>query len=149
MVEISSVQDFVDLLAEAGDRLVVVEFFATWCAACKAMYPRVIELCKENPEIVFAKVKFEDNKVICKAMGVKALPFFQFYRGADGRLASFSASLKKFPLVEEALEAGLAPRCQLGDPKGADEFGRFRPRPLEMRPWRNELESKAETAPVE
>ncbi|KAK9060808.1 hypothetical protein SSX86_021514 [Deinandra increscens subsp. villosa] len=53
------------------------------------------KLCKtaqEHPEILFLKV----NKPMCKNSNVKdVLPYFHFYRGADGQLVSFSCSRSK------------------------------------------------------
>lgn len=43
MIDIHSTQDFVDALSQAGDRLVLVEFFGTWCASCRALFPKVSE----------------------------------------------------------------------------------------------------------
>ena len=93
MVTITSIQQFVDLLASAGDRLVIVEFFGTWCGACKGVYPKLCKILEEHPDVILAKVDFDSNKPIAKAMGVRVLPYFMFYRGADGRLDAFSASL--------------------------------------------------------
>lgn len=56
------------------------------------------QLCKtaqEHPEILFLKVNFDENKPMCKNLNVKVLPYFHFYRGADGQLESFSCSLVK------------------------------------------------------
>lgn len=44
---------------------------------------------------MFLKVNFDANKSMCKALNVKVLPYFHFYRGADGQLESFSCSLAK------------------------------------------------------
>lgn len=41
MIDIHSTQEFLDALSQAGDRLVIVEFYATWCASCKALFPKV------------------------------------------------------------------------------------------------------------
>lgn len=41
MIDIHSTQEFVDALSQAGDRLVIVEFFGTWCASCRALFPKV------------------------------------------------------------------------------------------------------------
>lgn len=41
MIDIHSTQEFLSALSEAGDRLVIVEFYGTWCASCKALFPKV------------------------------------------------------------------------------------------------------------
>lgn len=56
------------------------------------------QLCRtaeDHPEILFLKVNFDENKPMCKSLNVKVLPYFHFYRGADGQLESFSCSLAK------------------------------------------------------
>jgi hypothetical protein len=39
------VQQLVDAMAGAGERLVIIDFFAPWCAACKALYPKASCCC--------------------------------------------------------------------------------------------------------
>lgn len=45
MIDIHSTQEFLMALSEAGDRLVIVEFYGTWCASCRALFPKVNALC--------------------------------------------------------------------------------------------------------
>ncbi|VAH03251.1 unnamed protein product [Triticum turgidum subsp. durum] len=40
MIDIHSTQEFLDALRDAGDRLVIVEFYGTWCGSCRALFPR-------------------------------------------------------------------------------------------------------------
>lgn len=40
---------------------------------------------------------------MCKNLNVKVLPYFHFYRGADGQLESFSCSLAKVSHLESGL----------------------------------------------
>ena len=42
MREVTSAQDLVDSLLNAGDKLVVVDFFSPGCGGCKALHPKVL-----------------------------------------------------------------------------------------------------------
>lgn len=46
MVDVHSTQEFLDALKDAGERLVIVEFYGTWCASCRALFPKVIFFIK-------------------------------------------------------------------------------------------------------
>jgi len=41
MKEVTSAQDLVESLLNAGDKLVVVDFFSPGCGGCKALHPKV------------------------------------------------------------------------------------------------------------
>ncbi|CAI0384614.1 unnamed protein product [Linum tenue] len=122
MKEITSAQDLVDSLMNAGDKLVVVDFFSPGCGGCKALHPKVIcQIAEMNPDVQFLHVNYEDHKSMCYSLNVHVLPFFRFYRGAQGRLCSFSctnATIKKF---RDALAKHNPDRCSLGPVKGLEE----------------------------
>ncbi|MBA0838914.1 hypothetical protein Goarm_004698 [Gossypium armourianum] len=152
MIDIHSTQEFLSALSEAGDRLVIVEFYGTWCASCKALFPKsksfsvhcmhllknasdnsfsnqanscALELCRtaqENPEILFLKVNFDENKPMCKSLNVKVLPYFHFYRGAHGQLESFSCSLAKFQKIKDAIQTHRQPHCNIGPSKAVGDL---------------------------
>mmetsp|Transcript_18353 Transcript_18353/g.22036 ORF Transcript_18353/g.22036 Transcript_18353/m.22036 type:complete len:257 (-) Transcript_18353:1217-1987(-) len=122
LIDINSTQEYVDALQGAGDRLVIVDFYATWCGACRALYPKICRFARDNPEILFIKVNFDENKPMCKSLGVKVLPFFHFYRGADGRLAAFSASISKVQRLRDAIKEHTTDRCSLGPPPAPEEL---------------------------
>ncbi|CAA0842082.1 Alkaline-phosphatase-like family protein [Striga hermonthica] len=76
---------------------------------------------KEHPDIImFLKVKFDENKSMCKSLNVKVLPYFHFYRGADGHLEAFSCSLAKFQKIKDAIEVHNTARSSIGPPKGIE-----------------------------
>lgn len=103
MIDINSTQEFLSALSQAKERLVIVEFYGTWCASCRALFPKVCKIAEENPDIVFLKVNFDENKPLCKSLNVRVLPYFHFYRGVDGLLESFSCSLAKIQKLKDAI----------------------------------------------
>uniref|UniRef100_A0A0A9F0V9 Thioredoxin domain-containing protein n=1 Tax=Arundo donax TaxID=35708 RepID=A0A0A9F0V9_ARUDO len=92
MREVESAQDLVDSLANAGDRLVVVDFFSPGCGGCRALHPKICQFAEQNPDVLFLQVNYEEHKSMCYSLHVHVLPFFRFYRGAQGRLCSFSCT---------------------------------------------------------
>jgi thiol-disulfide isomerase/thioredoxin len=121
MIDIHSTQEFLDALRDAGDRLVIVEFYGTWCGSCRALFPRLCRTAVENPDILFLKVNFDENKPMCKRLNVKVLPYFHFYRGADGQLEAFSCSLAKFQKLKDAIAVHNTARCSIGPPVGVGD----------------------------
>ena len=119
-LEVSSVQELVDVLAT--DRLVIVDFFAPWCGACRALYPKLAKLLQDYPDVLLVKVNFEANRALCKSLGIKVLPFFHLYHGAAGRVAAFSATSSKIARLRDALEAHSGAICSLEAPPGLAEF---------------------------
>ncbi|KAF7819303.1 thioredoxin-like 1-1, chloroplastic [Senna tora] len=121
MREVTSAQDLVDSLLNAGDKLVVVDFFSPGCGGCRALHPKTCQLAEMNPDVQFLQVNYEEHKSMCYSLNVHVLPFFRFYRGAHGRLCSFSctnATIKKF---KDALAKHTPDRCSLGPTKGLEE----------------------------
>ncbi|PRQ45942.1 putative monodehydroascorbate reductase (NADH) [Rosa chinensis] len=121
MKEVTSAQDLVDSLSNAGDKLVVLDFFSPGCGGCKALHPKICQFADMNPDVQFLQVNYEEHKSMCYSLNVHVLPFFRFYRGAHGRVCSFSctnATIKKF---KDALAKHKPERCSLGPTKGLEE----------------------------
>ncbi|CAN6320143.1 unnamed protein product [Urochloa humidicola] len=121
MREIESAQDLVDSLTNAGDRLVIVDFFSPGCGGCRALHPKICQFAEQNPDVLFLQVNYEEHKSMCYSLHVHVLPFFRFYRGAEGRLCSFSctnATIKKF---RDALAKHKPDRCSIVPTRGLEE----------------------------
>ncbi|KAM0821366.1 hypothetical protein ACQ4PT_072279 [Festuca glaucescens] len=121
MREVQSAQDLADSLRNAGDKLVVVDFFSPGCGGCRALHPKIAQFAERNPDVLFLQVNHEQHKSMCYSLHVHVLPFFRFYRGAQGRVSSFSctnATIKKF---KDALAKHSPDRCSLGPARGLEE----------------------------
>lgn len=72
------------------------------------------------------KLDFDANKQLAKALGVRALPSFALFRGADGKLDLFTAGPARASLLREKVERYGAPRCVLSGEIGG---GGYEPSP--------------------
>ena len=52
VMELKTKADFDKLLKDAGNKLVVVDFFATWCPPCKMIKPKYKELAQEMKDTI-------------------------------------------------------------------------------------------------
>lgn len=68
-------------LTEAGDKLVMIDFFAQWCGPCKRISPLLDELAKDyKNELVILKVDVEEVDELVKQYSVDIMPTFVFKR---------------------------------------------------------------------
>ncbi|KAL1512513.1 hypothetical protein ABEB36_002095 [Hypothenemus hampei] len=67
-------------LTNAGSKLVVVDFTATWCGPCQRMAPVFQQYATKYARAVFLKVDVDQCQETAAAQGVSAMPTFIFYR---------------------------------------------------------------------
>ncbi|XP_055598696.1 thioredoxin-2-like [Uranotaenia lowii] len=73
--------DFDSQLEAAGDKVVVVDFFATWCGPCKVIAPKLEELKnKYADKIVVLKVDVDECEDIAVKYNVTSMPTFVFIK---------------------------------------------------------------------
>lgn len=78
--EVTSKEDFDTILSDAGDKLVVVDFTATWCGPCKAIAPEFARLSEKYPNVIFIKVDVDKCKDVARAQSISAMPTFKFFK---------------------------------------------------------------------
>ncbi|XP_052675227.1 uncharacterized protein LOC128156931 [Crassostrea angulata] len=62
------------------NKMVVVDFFATWCGPCKMIAPKIEEMEKEYSGVVFIKVDVDENEETAAACEISAMPTFHIYK---------------------------------------------------------------------
>lgn len=67
-------------LQRAGDKLVLVDFFATWCGPCKMVAPAIDKLSSSYPNAVFLKVDVDRCQTEAQDYRIEAMPTFVFIR---------------------------------------------------------------------
>ncbi|XP_064596138.1 thioredoxin-like protein 1 [Liolophura sinensis] len=108
-------------LANAGAKLVVVDFFASWCGPCQRIAPSFEQFSRTYPNAVFLKVDVDQTPDVAHSRDVRAMPTFLFYKnmtkvdslqGADP--ASLEAKIKQHYEGEDGVQ-GDAPVKGHGD----------------------------------
>lgn len=86
VVSIESEKAFDDVLASAGDTLVVVDYSTTWCGPCKVIAPKFDEMSDSYNDAVFLKVigdSTPDASKLMKREGVRSVPSFHYFKNGE------------------------------------------------------------------
>ncbi|XP_055488431.1 thioredoxin-like [Leucoraja erinacea] len=88
---LESQKDFEMVIKEAGCKLVVIDFQATWCGPCKIIAPTFHKLAENNPSVIFCEVDVDDAADIAEHCNIKCMPTFVYYKNGE-RLFDFSGA---------------------------------------------------------
>jgi thioredoxin len=62
------------------DKLLLIDFYADWCAPCKEMKPYLDEIGKEmQDKLIVLRINTDDNQALCKELKVDTLPTLHLY----------------------------------------------------------------------
>ena len=74
-----SKQQFDNLLVT--DKLVLIDYYADWCAPCKKMKPYLDEIAKDMADkVMVVRINADENQALCKELKIDALPVLQIYK---------------------------------------------------------------------
>lgn len=74
-----NLKQFNDLLK--SNKLVLIDFYADWCAPCKKMKPYLEEISKDMADkVVVIRINADDNQSLCKELKIDALPVLSLYK---------------------------------------------------------------------
>ncbi|XP_015265074.1 PREDICTED: thioredoxin [Gekko japonicus] len=91
---VGSLTEFNAHLNEAGEKLVVVDFSATWCGPCKMIKPFFHSLSEKYPGVIFIEIDVDDAQDVAAHCDVKCMPTFQFYKNNE-KVHEFSGANKE------------------------------------------------------
>lgn len=62
-------------------KIVLIDFYADWCAPCKKMKPYLDEISIEmKDKVTVVRINADENPELCKKLGIDGLPVLQVYK---------------------------------------------------------------------
>ena len=82
MAKVATVATFKDIIA--GDKPVMVDFWAVWCGPCRMLSPTVDELAETYAEkIDVVKCNVDDCQEIAMEYGIRSIPTLLFFKNGE------------------------------------------------------------------
>jgi len=78
---VNSQHEFERELRAAGDRAVIIDFYATWCGPCKNIAPRIGDMAKKYPKVVVLKADVDVAEDLAEKYNIECLPTFKVFIG--------------------------------------------------------------------
>ena len=63
-----------------GNDVVIVDFWAPWCAPCRAFAPTFEQASEKHADVVFAKVNTEEEQEVAGAFNIHSIPTLMVFR---------------------------------------------------------------------
>jgi thioredoxin 1 len=90
----------------SGNDMVIVDFWAPWCAPCRAFAPTFESASERHADVVFAKVNTEEQQEIAAAFNIRSIPTLMFFR--ERVILYAEAGALPPPMLEDVLKAAKA-----------------------------------------
>ena len=95
-------ESFKELIA--GDKPVMVDFWAEWCGPCRMVGPVIDELANEyENRVIIGKMNVDENDEIPVEYGIRSIPTILFFR--NGVLTDRHVGVASKNTLEEKLKA--------------------------------------------
>lgn len=81
-MQIKQGDEFTKIVKDVGDKLVVVDFYASWCTPCQRIVPDLQEIQDQFPDVTFFKVDIDENIEAAGTFNIQSVPTFVLMKRA-------------------------------------------------------------------
>lgn len=86
-----------------SDKLVIVDFYATWCMPCQMLTPILVDIDKENEDVEIFKVNVDENQETAIRYDIVSVPTLIFFK--DGKEIDRQVGLVEKEKLEEIIKS--------------------------------------------
>ena len=92
---------YVELLA--GEKPVLVEYWAPWCGYCRRIVPAMVQLAKKYPDrVTVGRINIDDHPSLADREHIEVVPILVLYHGGDALGSAVAPESRS--RIEEFLE---------------------------------------------
>lgn len=82
MIKIVNNDNFIGEVKNS-DKVVIVDFFATWCGPCKMLTPVLEELSNSMEDVDFVKVDIDQSLDIAREYNISSVPTMMIFKNGE------------------------------------------------------------------
>lgn len=75
-----------------SDKVVLLDFWASWCGPCKSLSPVIDEIAKEHPETKVCKINIDEEQELAEQFKIMSIPMLLIVK--NGKVVNQSVGLK-------------------------------------------------------
>ena len=87
------------------EKLVVADFWASWCGPCKMLTPVLEEVSKEMKNVKFVKINVDENPALSQKFRVSSIPTVMVFK--DGALKDTMVGFRRKEDIVKMVENNL------------------------------------------
>ncbi|MHA1802938.1 MAG: thioredoxin [Promethearchaeota archaeon] len=84
IINIQAEEQFRELLNKYKDKIIIIDFWATWCAPCRIFAPVFEKLHQEyQEEFIFTKINVDEQQRLAAYYGITGIPTTLFIKNGN------------------------------------------------------------------
>ncbi|MBQ9080362.1 MAG: conjugal transfer protein TraF [Clostridia bacterium] len=68
---------------ERADKAALVEFYAPWCASCRALSPTLERFAEHHPDLAVCKINTDTSPTLAGRFKIMSIPTLIYMRGGE------------------------------------------------------------------
>jgi thioredoxin-like negative regulator of GroEL len=114
LMTISGDQEMTRVVAAAGERLLIFDFFADWCQPCRELEPILESIAAQKADVVDVyRVNYDENQSLAKLFDVRGIPFVAYVKNRT--LVYSLMGLRPKETYLEAIESFTRPSATIAE----------------------------------